>query len=163
MEDSPQPRSRERRRGISRYIVPHDSFYWYTQVIFVSSLIVLGALGTGGWFYQQQLYEAIGLPTHGQIPTVVEYYRRMSIVSAGVVVLTSTFYVTIVAGLLFHRIGGPIYHLQRHIQLVIDGDPNVRELKFRDTDQLSDLADMYNQLLHSQDLLEKKSLEQTRD
>ncbi len=160
MEESSQPKKPfQRRFGLTRYIVPHDSFQWYTQIIGVSTLVVLGVLGAGGWLFHQQLYEAIGLQVHGQVPTVVEQYKRMSIIGTGIVVLTATLYVTIVAGFLFHRVAGPVYRLKRHMQSIIDGDPEVKELKLRETDQLGDLVDTYNQLLYSQDLLEQKTIE----
>jgi hypothetical protein len=140
---------------LTRYIVPHSSFDWYTRVMGLSTLAILMVVGAGGWVYLQQLFEATGLQAYQEAPGVVEQYKRMTLIGTCMIVLTATLYVTLVAGFLFHRVAGPVFSLKRHMVEIMDGKP-VQEIVFRDTDQLGDLAETYNQLLHHLELVDPK-------
>ena len=59
---------------------------------------------------------------------------------------------------LTHRILGPVFRLQSHMQSILDGK-TPSEFTLRDTDQLQDIASTYNALLHSLDLIEPKPME----
>ena len=51
-----------------------------------------------------------------------------------------------------HRLAGPIYRLERHLRMMIDGNYG-RPLRFRKNDEFKQLADVINQL---QDKLKEK-------
>jgi hypothetical protein len=147
-----------RRTGVTRFIVPHDSFRWFTRSIAVSTLATGLGLAVAMWIYSQSLYSAIGLPPMAEDPAALAAYTRLSMISTAVVVIVGTLYVTMVSAYLFHRVAGPVYRIEQHMREVIDGHP-VQPLRFRDGDQLGSLAETYNQLLHAVDALEPKPLE----
>ena len=51
---------------------------------------------------------------------------------------------------LTHRIGGPLYKIEKTLELVADGDFSQR-VHLRDTDQLQDLKEKLNRLLETTD------------
>jgi methyl-accepting chemotaxis protein len=152
-------KSTVRRLGMTRFIVPHDSFDWYTRGIAITTLATGSLLAGATWIYHQQLFNAMGLRDVAEHPEVLDQYARLSLMSTGVVVLVASLYITMMAGFLFHRVAGPIYRLRQHMLTVARGEP-VEALSLRAKDQLGDLCDAYNQLLQSQDLIEPKPLEE---
>lgn len=151
-----------RRIGLTRFIVPHDSFRWFTQSIAISTLATGVGLALAMWIYSQQLYAAIGLPPMAENADALATYQRLSMISTGVVVVAGTLYITMVSAFLFHRVAGPVYRIEQHMLDVIDGHP-ISPLRFRDGDQLVGLSDTYNQLLYAVDVLEPKPLEDAED
>jgi hypothetical protein len=149
----------DRRTGFSRFVVPHDSFRWFTRSIAVSTLATGLGLAVAMWIYSQHLYSAIGLPPMAEDPDALAAYTRLSMISTAVVVVVGTLYITMVSAYLFHRVAGPVYRIEQHMKGVIDGHP-VHPLRFRDGDQLGSLAETYNQLLHAVDVLEPKPEEE---
>ena len=147
-----------RRTGLTRFIVPHDAFRWFTRSIALSTLATGIGLAIGMWFYSQQLYSALGLPPMAQNAQALATYMRLSMVSTAIVVVAGTLYITLVSAYLFHRVAGPVYRIEQHMLEVIDGHP-VEALRFRDGDQLTGLADTYNRLLLHLEALEPKPLE----
>lgn len=147
-----------RRTGFTRFIVPHDSFRWFTRSIAISTLATGVGLALAMWIYSQQLYAAIGLPPMAENAEALATYQRLSMISTAVVVMAGTLYVTMVSAFLFHRVAGPVYRIEQHMLDLIDGHP-VEALRFRDGDQLVGLAETYNQLLYSLEALEPKPLE----
>jgi hypothetical protein len=147
-----------RRTGLTRFVVPHDSFRWYTRSIGVSTLVTGAVLAVAMWIYSQHLYTAIGLPPMVDDPAALATYTRLSLISTAVVVVVGTLYITMVSAYLFHRVAGPVYRIEQHMLDVIGGHP-VTPLRFRDGDQLVELAQTYNQLLQSLELFEPKPLE----
>jgi len=152
--------SRNHRFGLTRFIVPHPSFDWYMRSIGITALAAGALLGLGSWLYHQELFAALGMSQLTEQPALLERYARLSMISMGMVGLGAAVSITLVAGFLLHRITGPVYHLQKHMRGIIDGQP-MGELQFRKTDQLDDLRDTYNQLLHSLDLIEPKPMEES--
>jgi len=147
-----------RRTGLTRFVVPHDSFKWFTRSIAISTLATGLGLAFAMWIYSQHLYAAIGLPPMAEDPAALARYTRLSMISTAIVVVVGTLYITMVSAYLFHRVAGPVYRIEQHMKDVIDGHP-VTPLRFRDGDQLVSLADTYNQLLHAVEVLEPKPLE----
>jgi hypothetical protein len=150
-----------RRTGLTRFVVPHDSFKWYTRSIALSTLATGAGLAVAMWIYSQHLYTAIGLPPMVDDPAALATYTRLSLISTAVVVVVGTLYITMVSAYLFHRVAGPVYRIEQHMLDVIGGQP-VTPLRFRDGDQLVELAATYNQLLQSFDLFEPKPLEEIK-
>jgi len=151
---------RNRRTGLTRFIVPHAAFRWFTRSIAVSTLATGMGLAVAMWIYSQHLYTAIGLPPMAEDPDVLARYTRLSLIGTAVVVLGGTLYGTMVSAYLFHRVAGPVYRIEQHMIDVIDGKP-VAPLRFREGDQLIGLAETYNQLLYAVDAVEPKPLEET--
>jgi hypothetical protein len=148
---------RAKRFGLTRFIVPHESFDWFTRGVGIAalsaSILLIGAM----CFYQVRLFEALGMFGLAERPDLLDRYVRLSLISNGVMVISAALYITMMAAYFFHRIAGPIYRMQIHMQSVIDGEP-VEELRLRKTDQLSELCEKYNQLLHTLDAIEPKPL-----
>jgi methyl-accepting chemotaxis protein len=147
------------RIGMTRFIVPHESFEWYLRGIGVTALATGAILGISSWLYHQRLFQAMGLSELAD-PAIVEQFTRLSMISTVIIMLTSALYITLMAGFLFHRVAGPVFRMKRHMQSVIDGE-QTGELKLRATDQLGDLCVTYNQLLYTLEAIEPKPLEVT--
>lgn len=151
--------SNQKRFGMSRFIVPHESFHWFLRSIGITALLTGGVLGVSSWLYHQRLFEATGVGQLAQ-PELVWEFNRLSLVSTALIALSSALYIAAIAAFLFHRVAGPIYRVKLHMQGIIDGAPTA-ELRLRSTDQLSDLCATYNQLLYTLDLIESKPLQET--
>jgi len=148
------------RTGMTRFVVPHESFEWYLRGIGITALATGAILGISSWFYHQRLFQAMGLSEVAD-PAIVEQFARLSMLSTVIIMLTSALYITLMAGFLFHRVAGPVYRMKRHMQGVIDGE-QTGELQLRETDQLGDVCVTYNQLLYTLEAIEPKPLESTR-
>jgi len=148
--------SNNKRTRLTRWIVPHESFDWYVRSIGVTAMGTGLILGLGSWLYHRSLFEAIGLSEVADPATIAEF-TRLSLLSTGVLALASGLYITLVAGFLFHRVAGPVYHMRQHMRGVIDGEMN-DELRLRMTDQLGDLCMTYNQLLYTLEAIEPKPM-----
>jgi len=144
-----------RRIGLTRFIVPTETFKWYTRSIALSTLFTGVLLAIAMWIYSNQLYQALGLPPMAQDPMVLAQYHRFTMITTAVVVVVGTLYITTVSAFLFHRVAGPVYRFEMHMKDVLDGYA-VDPLKFREHDQLPELADIYNQLLYKLEVIEPK-------
>jgi hypothetical protein len=144
-----------RRYGLTRFIVPHESFKWYTRSIALTTLFTGLGLAIAMWIYSNQLYQAMGMPPMAQDPAVLAQYNRFTMITTAIVVVVGTLYITTVSAFLFHRVAGPVYRIERHMKDVLDGYA-VDPLRFRDNDQLPELADTYNQLLYKMEIIEPK-------
>jgi hypothetical protein len=151
--------SNNHRIGMTRFIVPHESFQWYMRGIGITALATGAILGISSWLYHHRLFQAMGLSELAK-PEIVEQFTRLSMISTVIIMLTSALYITLMAGFLFHRVAGPVFGMKRHMQSVIDGE-QMGELKLRATDQLGDLCVTYNQLLYTLEAIEPKPLEVT--
>jgi hypothetical protein len=153
--------SSDRRFGLSRFIVPHESFEWYTRVIAGSTLAVGALLGVATWVYHQKLVGALGLDQLVGSSQVLEQYNRYSLLATGVMILAAVVYVTLISMFIYHKVAGPVYRLKLHMLAVIDGQ-DVPEMRLRSTDQLSDICDTYNQMLYTLEVIEPKPLEEAK-
>ncbi len=152
----------ERRRGLTRFIVPHPSFNWYMRGVCIGAMVTAGFVGLATWWYHRSLLDALGLfdlLRHPDFHEVMAYYTRITVLTTGIGVLASAMFVVMFSVYLFHKIVGPVYRLKQHMSGIVAGDP-VRALHFRDGDQLTDVCDTYNALLHSLELIESKPLEE---
>jgi hypothetical protein len=144
-----------RRIGLTRFIVPHESFAWYTRSIALTTLCTGILLAIAMWIYSNQLYQAMGMPPMAQDPAVLAQYNRFTMVTTTLVVIVGTLYITTVSAYLFHRVAGPVYRIELHMKDVLDGYA-VDPLRFREKDQLPELAETYNQLLYKLEVIEPK-------
>ena len=147
------------RIGLSRFMVPHAAFDWYVRAIALSALAFGALTGVASWAYHMELFDALGLSSQVGWPELVAQYGRLSLLAAGIVAITMSIFVTLVSMFLFHRIVGPVYSLKQHMIAVANGE-DVRPLRFRDGDQLSDVGDVYNQLLVSLDVLDADKVDE---
>ncbi len=150
-----------RRAGLSRYAVPHQAFGWFTRGLGLTALACGAFLGAISWFFGYQVVQSLGLSDLATGPELVERYSQITLFSTVIIFVWSTVYITLVGGFLFHRVAGPIYRMHEHMKRVISGE-EVSELQFRETDQLADVRDTYNQLLHYLEALEPKPMQETR-
>lgn len=157
MTDTPStiPKPQNKRRGLTRFIVPHRSFDWFVRGMIVTVLGTGGFIATSSWIYHRRLVQTMELLEIQLQPELLDHYTLLSVLGTGVVVLAAALYITLTAVFLFHRVAGPIYRFEVHMKQIIDGTP-VDELRLRKGDQLQELCSTYNQLLHSLDLLEPK-------
>ena len=146
-----------RRSGLSRFIVPHDSFGWATKRIWLMAVGTSIFLGGVTWFHQYHLFNALSISELSMQGEIVERYMRFTVFNSIVVAVAYTVYITLAAAYLFHRISGPTYRLKSHMEAVIAGTAT-SECSLREGDQLQDVCEAYNQLLYTFDVLEPKSL-----
>ncbi|MBF0449663.1 MAG: hypothetical protein HQK75_03085 [Candidatus Magnetomorum sp.] len=97
----------------------------------------------------------IGLLMFFVIWPVVKVYIPPALVSVMIQQLVSKLYSTsfilllVIAGfsiIFTHRIAGPVYHLERTLDRLLDGD-DVNLINLRDGDELQDLASKINQII----------------
>ena len=146
-----------RRTGLSRFIVPHESFGWLTQRVWVTALGTSIFLGTVAWVQHYYLFRGLPLSELGEHSQVLERYARFTLLNGMVIALAYAVYITVVAAFLIHRISGPIYRIKNHMAGVAAGEIT-SECSLRKGDQLVDVCDTYNQLLHALDVVEPKAL-----
>jgi methyl-accepting chemotaxis protein len=157
-ENDDAPRTANHRVGLTRFMVPHAAFDWYVRGIALSALGFGALTGVVSWGYHLQLFDALGLGHQAGWPELVAQYGRLSLLAAGVVSVTSAMFITVVAMFLFHRIVGPVYRMKQHMIAVANGE-EVRALRFRDTDQLADVCDVYNRMLVALDVIDEEKPE----
>ena len=100
-----------RRYGLTRFIVPHDTFKWYTRSIALSTLAT-GAISRPA-IYSQKLYEAMGLPPMAQDPSMLADYNRFTMITIAVVVVVGTLYITTISAP--HRVVG-VYRFEHRMK-----------------------------------------------
>jgi len=150
------------RIGLSRFMVPHESFEWYVRGIGLSALAFGVLTGVASWGYHLQLFDALGLSNQAGWPELVAQYGRLSLLAAGIVSVVMAMFITLVSMFLFHRVVGPVYRLKQHMIAVANGE-DVRALRFRDGDQLADVGDVYNQLLVALDVIDADKSDEATD
>jgi nitrogen fixation/metabolism regulation signal transduction histidine kinase len=147
-----------RRLGISRFVVPHASFIWLTKSVWLLALGTGIFLGAIAWSYDYYLFQALDISEIALDSPGIQRYLRFTILNSAVLALAYAVYMTIMAAFLFYRVSGPIYRIKAHMEAVAAGE-TTSECSVREGDQLQDVCDAYNQLLHSLDLLESKPLD----
>jgi hypothetical protein len=139
----------ERRMRWSRFFVPDPSFSWYVRSValgVVGGLVIFGGLL---WRFHYSLLERLGVSAfidHPEMLEVMIQQSRLSLEATGIAVIASGIFVIVMSMYLLHRIAGPVYSLKRHMRAMLDGE-TPGELRFRNDDQLQDLADLFNQLM----------------
>ncbi len=138
---------KNKRVGLSRYIVPHESSDWYMRRVIYIAIGAGFALGAGSWLFHEQLVGALGLYQVVEAPQLLANYSHfMLLFSVTIAALSALVYFMLFGIFLFHRVAGPVYHMKRHMEAITQGEP-ARPLKLRNGDQLQDVAEVYNQLL----------------
>lgn len=138
---------KNKRIGLSRYIVPHESSDWYIRRVIYIALGAGFALGAGSWLFHEQLVGALGLYQVVEAPQLLANYSNfMLLFSITIAAVSTLVYFALFGIFLFHRVAGPVYHMKRHMETITRGEP-VSPLILRKGDQLQDVADVYNQLL----------------
>lgn len=150
--------AKNHRMGITRFVVPHESFEWYVRAIGLSALGFGAVTGLASWNYHLELFDALGLAGRADWPELVAQYGRLSLLAAATVSVVMALFITVVSMFLFHRVMGPVYSLKQHMIAVANGE-SVRPLRFRESDQLADVCEVYNQLLASLDVIETEKPE----
>ena len=146
-----------RRFGLTRFAVPSRDFAWHTRGIAISALAISCFTAGLAWWTQQRTFYSLGFDLFGPNPEAAAQFAKVTLfadvlllgITCGLMVLSAMF--------LTHRILGPVFRLQSHMQSILDGK-TPSELTLRDTDRLRDVAATYNALLHSLDLIEPKSM-----
>jgi methyl-accepting chemotaxis protein len=141
--------STNRRIGRTRYLVPDPSFYWYVRIMTTGALLVGAVFGGLLWWYHGKLLDLLGLYDMLDQPGVqgmLVEYSKLSLAVTTLTALGSTAFVIMIGVFLLHRIAGPIYRLKTHMLGIVAGEAP-RPLRFRDDDQLRDLADLFNDMM----------------
>ena len=138
---------KNRRIGLSRFTVPHATYAWHVKAFALFALVAGMALGGAIGLHQIQMIKAIGLDELAINPEALETHAlKMMIYSVTLSGIAFSCFTLVVGAFLFHRICGPIYRLKGHM-LALLNDQQVHSLKLRETDQLQDIAEVYNSLL----------------
>lgn len=157
-DHSPESSQSNFRLGRSRFVVPHAAFDWYVRAMALSALACGAFTGLASWVYHLELFDALGLASQAGWPELVTQYGRLSLIAGGIVMVTTALFMTLISMFLFHRVVGPIYHMKQHMIAVSNGE-DVNPLKLRDTDQLADVCEVYNQLLVALDVIDAEKPE----
>jgi len=135
------------RIGLSRYVAPHPTYGWYVKTLALFALLGGIVLGGALWFHNQQMIKAVGLEQLASNPDALEDQAlNMLIFSVTLSGIAYSCLVLLVGAFFFHRVAGPIYRIKRHMLDILEGKP-VGSLSLRKTDQLHDVAAVYNELL----------------
>lgn len=137
--------SNERRRFKSLILDPHFQVRMWVQ----SSALALVGVGTLVFVYVYNnylLFSEIHEITQGTIP-LERYYDDFKISS---VVLVALLAVVAVLNFIYslkvsHRVIGPIYRIQTHLEQVLAGNKS-HELRLREGDHFAELAELVNQV-----------------
>jgi hypothetical protein len=151
-------RSHNERWGVSRWFVPHPSFRWYLRGVGLGALFASSFFGLASWYYNQALIDALAghdAFTDPGVLAALSSYATLSMFVTAIGVVGATTFVVIFSIYFLHKIAGPVYRIKGHMQRLIDG-AEVSELVLRKDDQLQDLCQTYNQLLHHLELFEPK-------
>lgn len=148
-------RDSNRRLGWTRFFVPDPAFGWYMRAVTLGA----GATSIGFaallWWYHGRLLDLLGLYDVLTDPAayhLVVEYSKLSLVVITLGVMGSACFVLMMSLYLLHRIAGPIYRLKMHMMDIMAGEAP-RPLRFRDDDQLADLADIFNDFMRHHGLL----------
>ena len=136
-------------------LVSSETSDWFARAMGIAVVSTWAILGGCAWLYHRNLAEWLSLAELERNPELLEQYLLLSAIGSGIVAVIAGFNVLMVSLFLFQRVAGPIFSVMRHMQQVIDGEP-VTTLSLRKDDQLRELCDTYNQLLHSLDVIEPK-------
>jgi hypothetical protein len=145
-----------RRLGWTRFFVPDPAFGWYMRAVSLGAVTTSIGFAALLWWYHGRLLDLLGLYDVLDDPAayhLVVEYSKLSLVVITLGVLGSACFVLMMSVYLLHRIAGPIYRLKLHMVDMMAGQP-ARPLRFRDTDQLADLADIFNDFMRHHGLLE---------
>ncbi len=144
-----QHRTYERRRGITRFIVPHPSYNWYVKYTFLGSAATAALLAGGLYWYRGVLETRMrtsGVAEELQpvVQAFIHDFFSMSLMMLAVLVVC----VLILSGFLFHKVAGPVYRINAHLRKV-RSTGKAEDLHLRQFDQFHDLAMLLNQAFRS--------------
>jgi len=148
-----------RRVGLTRFFVPDPAFGWYMRAVTLGALATSVGFAALLWWYHGRLLDVLGLYDVLDNPAahhLVVEYSKLSLVVITLGVVGSAMFVLVMSLYLLHRISGPIYRMKLHMMEMIEGQPP-RPLRFRADDQLADLADIFNDFMRHQGLLDGSS------
>jgi len=148
-------RDSNRRIGWSRFFVPDPAFGWFMRAVTLGAVATSIGFAALLWWYHGRLLDLLGLYdvlTDPAAHHLVVEYSKLSLVVITLGVMGSASFVLLMSLYLLHRISGPIYRLKLHMVDMMAGEPP-RPLRFRDDDQLADLADIFNDFMRHHDLL----------
>ncbi len=115
-------------------------------VLLVSNLILFYQSYTSQGYLANTGRDLGLMPTHPYFKYLESQREKMLLQFA--LVSVASIFASIMGVVYFsHRIAGPIVKLKGHLKRVIDKDPNVGELKFREGDYFLDLPELVNQAL----------------
>lgn len=149
MSEEKSRRGRDQRRGLSRYVVPHSSYRWFVRSTVAGALLSAIILGLSLLAYSR--YKMHTLAASGALED--DFFRRMitsytsdllqlTLLAFGLFVV----FMMLLAGYLFHKVAGPIYRLNMYLERALaEGDSG--EVRFRDGDQLQDVAKLVNRVV----------------
>jgi len=148
--DERRPRSKNKQRlGLTRWFVPHPACDWYLRNVGLAALLCGAAIGCVTWWQQRELLQSLveaQLTGPALVKTVATYGQKsIMIVTLGVV--GSWLAMVVSSAYFLHRLCGPIFRLQSHMEGLIAGI-ETGEVRFREGDQFRDVEATYNELLN---------------
>ena len=135
-----------RRLGWTRFFVPDPAFGWYMRTVTAAAVATATAFAGLLWWYHGHLLDVLGLYDVLDDPAahhLVVEYSKLSLVVILLGVMGAASFVLMISLFLLYRIAGPIYRLKAHMMDLMDG-ASPRPLRFRENDQLADLAEIFN-------------------
>ena len=139
----------ERRRGLTRYIVPHPAFRWYNERMATAALAAISISGLVSWLHQRTLFQALDLDMVVQrtgLGDAWSLYTNATLMVTLAAIATATFSVILVGFYLSHRMAGPVYQLREHMLAALAG-AQPKQLQVRKGDQFLDVCETFNALM----------------
>lgn len=98
---------------------------------------------------------SLTLPASARSDVVILLRKNLETlnIQMGIFIFFSIFILTMAAVLLSHRIGGPIYQLEKYLQQMARRETSAREIRFRKGDFFHDLARSFNEFQRSRGIL----------
>ena len=140
---------RERRVGLTRFLVPDPAFGWFMRSVVMVAIISGACFGGILWWYHGKLLDLLGLYELIDQPGVHEMmsdYARVSLVVTGITMIGAAGFVMLTSTFLLHRIVGPVYRIKMHMMDLMEGG-TPRPVRLREGDKLVDLAGCFNEFL----------------
>ena len=98
---------------------------------------------------------ALSLPASARTDVAILLRKNMETlnIQMGLFIFFSIFILTMAAVLLSHRIGGPMYQLEKYLRQMARGETSPREIRFRKGDFFHELARSFNEFQRSRGIL----------
>ena len=148
-ENMTETKQIERRRGMSRYLVPHPAFRWYNERMAAAAITAISISALVSWWHQRILFQALDLRMLVQRPGVDaawSLYTNATLMVTLAAIATATFSVILVGFYLSHRMAGPVYQLREHMLAALAG-AQPKQLQVRKGDQFQDVCETFNALM----------------
>ena len=141
--------AKRRRITVTRYVVPHRTFFRFILTLGMVTFALATVVGVALWWQQHHFGASLanmGLVDNPALQRVLERQRQLVVTIGIVCTVSMAVCMVVVAAFLLHKVLGPIYRMERHLESVV-AEGTVTPIRLRRTDRLHHLAALINQAL----------------